>query len=162
MATFLYLSLLFSITASTRPAPAMKPAAVRAVTACAAVSKADVEQALGRSVSDGKEQTDATESTCDYTGVYGQVTVTIQRLPARPDIAAEIDSLKRSIPGSAVRDAEGLGSRAFFLDIAGAGTQLHVIRGEKDYLLISVLGFGEAAQVSAAAERIARKALDRM
>jgi hypothetical protein len=140
----------------------LKPAPLRAVTACAAVTRPEVEQALGQSVLEGKEQTAATESTCDYTGVYGQVTVTIQKLPANPDIAAEIESLKQSIPGATVRNAGGLGPRAFFLDIKGAGTQLHVVRGERNYLLVSVLGFGEAAQVSAAAERLARTALDRL
>jgi hypothetical protein len=54
-----------------------------------------------------------------------------------------------------------MGGRAFFLDIAGAGTQLHVIRG--DYaVLVSVLGLGEPAQVSEAAMAIARRACEKL
>ena len=49
----------------------------------------------------------------------------------------------------------------FYLDVAGAGTQLHVIRG-RDYLMISILGFGDAAQVSNAADRLAKIALRRI
>jgi hypothetical protein len=55
-----------------------------------------------------------------------------------------------------------LGGVAFFLDIAGAGTQLHFIRGDRDYLMVSILGFGDAGAVSAAAEEIARAALARL
>jgi hypothetical protein len=61
-----------------------------------------------------------------------------------------------------VRVISGLGSTAFFLDIAGAGTQLHVVRDDRDYVMVSILGFGDAAAVSAAAERIVRTALARL
>jgi len=44
------------------------------------------------------------------------------------------------------------------VDIEGAGTQLPVIRDDRDYVMVSILGFGNAAQVSAAAERLARGA----
>jgi hypothetical protein len=126
------------------------------------VTRADVEQALGRRLTEGKQEREGGSSTCDYTGRDGQVTITLQRLPAKLNIAAEIDSLKRAIPESSVRPAQGLGATAFFLDIAGAGTQLHIIRGGHDYLLVSVLGFGDAISVSPVAERLARKALGRL
>ena len=61
-----------------------------------------------------------------------------------------------------MRDAPSFGAQAFFVDVPGAGTQLHVIRGGREHVMVSVLGFGEAAQVSAAAERIARKVLGRL
>lgn len=134
----------------------------RQVSACAAVTRADVEQALGQRVAEGEEQTDGTASTCDYTGRRGQVTITVQRLTAELDLATEIESLERTIPESSVRYAPGFRGTAFFLDIAGAGTQLHIVRGDRNYLLVSVLGFGEAARVSRAAERMARKALGRL
>ena len=89
------------------------------------------------------------------------VSVTVQRLTAEPDLRVEIAALQHEIVDSTVRDGPQIGDHAFFLDIAGAGTQLHVIRG-RDYLLISMLGFGEGAPVSVAAERIARAAIGRM
>jgi hypothetical protein len=90
------------------------------------------------------------------------VSITIQRLTARVDIAAEIESLKASIPESTVRMISGLGSTAFYLDIAGAGTQLHAIRDDRDYVMVSILGLGDAAAVSTAAERLVRAALGRI
>jgi hypothetical protein len=59
-----------------------------------------------------------------------------------------------------VRLAPELGG--FYLDIAGAGTQLHVIREEREYVMISILGLGDATQVSAAAQRLAKIALGRL
>ena len=76
--------------------------------------------------------------------------------PAQPGSAVHLDAY------AAWARAPGFGGTAFFLDIAGAGTQLHIVRGDRNYLLVSVLGFGEAARVSRAAERMARKALGRL
>ena len=139
-----------------------RPAPSKALGACSAVTAADLEAALGRRFGRGQEESHGAESTCDYGAGKGQVSITIQRLGAKPDLAVEIASLKQSIPESSVRMAPSLGSAAFFLDVAGAGTQLHVIRDGRDYLMVSILGFGDAGQVSPAAERIARAALGRI
>ncbi len=126
------------------------------------MTAADLERALGLGFGRGQEESRGAESTCDYGAGNGQVSITIQRLSAKLNIPAEIESLKESIPESTVRMSSGLGSTAFFLDIAGAGTQLHVIRDDRDYVMVSILGFGDAAAVSAAAERMARAALGRI
>ena len=117
---------------------------------------------LGQAVAKAGEESDDAVSTCDYAGGNGQVTIRIQRLAEKLNLASEIASLKDSFPGARLREVGGIGTRAFFLDIADVGTQLHVLRGDRGYLLVSVLGFGEARQVSAAAEKIARQALDRL
>jgi hypothetical protein len=101
-------------------------------------------------------------STCDYSRRHGQVSVTVQSLQQKLNLEPEIAALKESFPDSAIREATGLGARAFFLDIPGAGTQLYVIQGDSNFLMVSILGFGEAAQVSPAAEALARKALGRI
>ncbi len=157
----LFLYLLLHLASDARPAPISRPEPVRTLSACALVTRADVERALGRSVGNGKEEADGGNSSCDYAGGKGQVTITIQRLKSKPDMTAELASLKAAIPDARVREVGGLGPVAFFLDIADYGTQLHVIRGDRDYVLVSVLGFGDAEQVSAAAERMARQALQR-
>ena len=156
------IALLLLFAAGTRPGvpPATTPK-LKAMTACLAVTRADVEMALGRRVGKAQEELRATESTCDYASAHGQVTVTLQRLQAEPDLPAEMAAMQREIADSSVRPGPALGTGAFFLDIAGAGTQLHVMRG-REYLLVSVLGFGEGAAVSAAAEQMARAALGRM
>ncbi len=101
------------------------------------------------------------ESSCDYAAGNGQVTVTLQRLAAKLDLPFEMKGLKAVAPKGRVREAAGMGTVAFFLDIPGAGTQLHVLRGERDYVMVSVLGFGEPEEVAAAAEAMARNALAR-
>lgn len=158
MPAFFYLPLLFAVTSSaTAPAAIPRPSPA----ACSLVTNADVQQALGRPVSKGAAHREGAQSTCDYSGGAGQVTVTVERLAAPLDLRAEIATLHAAIPEGALREAPGIPARAFFLDIPGAGTQLYVVRGDTDFVLISVLGFGEAAQVSAAAESLARKALAR-
>jgi hypothetical protein len=154
--------LLFASAVSTPPAAVQRPASSTAAGACSAVTAADLERALGRRFGPGHEEGRGGESTCDYGSGNGQVSITIQRLSVKLDIPAEVENLKKSIEDSSVRMVSGLGSAAFYLDIAGAGTQLHVVRDDRDYVMVSILGFGDAPQVSAAAERIARAALGRI
>jgi hypothetical protein len=152
--------LLLAVAAAHIPVVTPPRTPVRAFSACFAVTRTDVALALGRSTSMTEEETSAHASTCDYTSDRGRVTITLQRLEREPDLAAEIAALKREIEGATARPAAAFGPRAFFLDIPHGGTQLHVIRG-RDYLLVSVLGFGEAPQVSPAVEKMARAALSR-
>jgi hypothetical protein len=146
--------------------PAVHAAAAAAhratVSACDLVTRADVVQALGFAVEQGRGHDEAFASTCDYAARHGQISVTFQRLGKTLDVEAAMAALQASIPDSSVRKARGLGARAFFLDIAGAGTQLYVIRDGSEYLMVSVLGLGEAAQVAPVAEAIARRALGRL
>jgi hypothetical protein len=158
----LELFLLFAAASSTQPVVVTRHAPSKALGACSAVTAADLEPALGRRFGRGQEESHAAESTCDYGAGNGRVSITIHRLNAKVDIAAEIESLKTNIPDATVRLISGLGSAAFFLDIAGAGTQLHALRDDRDYVMVSILGFGDAAAVSAAAERLARTALGRI
>ena len=61
-----------------------------------------------------------------------------------------------------VRAAGGRFAAAFFFDIPRVGSQLHVLTGERQHLMVSVCGFGEPAEAAVAAERIARKAIRRL
>ena len=158
----LVLSLLLAAAVSTKPVVTPRPLPSNALGACSAVTADDLERALGRRFGRGQEESHGAESTCDYGAGNGQVSITVLRLKGKLDIPTEIESLKRSIEESSVRMTSGLGGTAFFLDIAGAGTQLHVIRDDGDYVMVSILGFGDAAAVSAAAERVARAALGRI
>jgi hypothetical protein len=153
---------LLLLAASTLPVAPPAPRIPRkAPSACLALTRSDVQFALGRSVGKPEEENSAAASTCDYASERGRITVTVQRLDRELDLASEIAALRREIEGSSVRPAPAFGPHAFYLDIAGAGTQLHVIRG-RDYLLVSVLGFGEGPEVSLAAERMVRMALGRL
>ncbi|HVX66694.1 MAG TPA: hypothetical protein VHA11_08840 [Bryobacteraceae bacterium] len=165
---WMLLSLLLSVLPMAAPDHALKSAppkpalAARTVSACSAVTRSDVLDALGRLVSPGEPEAEPGASTCDYAGEGGQVSITVGHTQEFLDVAAEIDALKADLPQAQLREVKGIGTRAFFVDIPGAGTQLHVVRGQHDYLMVSVLGFGTAGQVSAAAEKLARRALARL
>ncbi len=152
--------LLFLASRTPASPPPRPPIALKTTDACAAVTRADVEDALGRSVANGREHNGEVGSTCEYPAAGGEITVTIHRSSEKLNVAAEIENL-RLTSGAGLRDVAGIGTRAVLLDMGEVGAQLHVMRGDYDYVLISVLGFGSAAQVSTAAEKIARRTLDR-
>ena len=64
------------------------------------------------------------------------------------------------MPRARMTSVAGIGSRAVLLDLPNAGAQLHVIRQGSVYVMISVLGLGEASEVSRGAEALARRVLD--
>jgi hypothetical protein len=131
------------------------------VSACRAVTQTDIQRTLGRRVAAGEEETSGPESSCDYVSGTARVTVTVQRLDKTLDLHREIGALAAAVPEGRLREAPDLGAPAFFLDIADAGTQLHLVRG-KDYVMVSILGFGEGERVSAAAVSLMRAALERV
>ena len=155
------LLLIAALSTETRNAPANRAFPIQPPSACALVTRADVEDALGRQVGAGSEETEGRASTCDYSTKTGLVSFTVQRLTAKPNLADEAAALKKEMPQGVVRAAGGLGD-AFYFDLPGAGTQLHILDGSSAHLMISILGFGEAPQVSGAAARIAGKALRRL
>ena len=155
------LYVLSALAAGTRNLPANRPLGSYQLTACSLVTKADVEEAVGRSVNDGDEETLGRASTCHYATKGGLVSITIQRLTTKPDLQLEIAALKKELPDAVVRDAPGF-PEAFYLDLPGAGTQLHIAHNSSQHLMISILGFGAASQVSGAAAQIARKAMRRL
>jgi hypothetical protein len=112
-------------------------------------------------VNDGDEETQGRASTCHYATKGGLVSITIQKLTAKPDLRLEIGSLKKKLPEAVVRDAPGF-PQAFYLDLPNAGTQLHIANNNLQHLMISILGLGDASQVSGAAAQIARKAMRRL
>jgi hypothetical protein len=156
--------LAFLMTAATHAPNALPVPALpfKTQSACTVVTKAEIEAALGRAVSNGVEHKGADQSSCDYTGGDGQITVALVHSNDKLEPEAEIAELKKLLPPGALRETTGIGTQAYFVDIPHAGAQLHVFRGEHDYLMVSVLGFGAPAAASEAAMLIARKALDRL
>jgi hypothetical protein len=150
------LALLFARDTHPRQTPVPAP---RAITACSAVTRDDVEMALGRKFVRGGEETGGGSSTCDYKAAGAQVSVTMQRLGAAPDLAQEKRSLLAEFPGSTIRETTLPDSEAFFVDMPDTGTLLYVLRGGRDYVMVAILGCGDPESVSPAALRLARTAL---
>ncbi len=168
MVAFLKLALFFAAAAAQAPqapAPRLAPHALQcprcAVSACATLSKVDVQEELGRTFSGGEQSSEEAGSICDYASGDGQVRLLVQHAAADVDLRTEVQALRASIPEASFRIAEGLGAPAFFVEIPGAGSQLYVIQDQRDILMVSVLGFGEPERASRAAAALARKALAR-
>jgi hypothetical protein len=158
------LYLLSTFYGETRNPPVTGPPKPIHVTACSLVTRAEVEQAIARVVNEGTEEIDGQASTCDYATKTGLVSITLQRLTTKPNLPREIGALKKEVPEGNVREAPGF-SEAFYFDVPDAGTQLHIINvsnGGSTHLMISILGFGDASEVSGAAAQIARKAMSRL
>lgn len=140
-----------------------KPA-VRATTACAAITRADLERELGRKVSEAIAEEGPNRSTCDYSTRFGQITITAQKLDGAIDLTSAVRDIVAALPEAESRLAEtGVPNvKAYFVDIGTAGTQLHVVRNGQDHLLISVLGCGTPSEVSKVATTLAQLALKRL
>jgi hypothetical protein len=151
-------ALLLLLALDTHPRQAA-PVAPKVLSACTAVTRTDIEMALGRKFARGAEETSNGSSTCDYTAGSGQVSVTLQRLGAAPDLEQEKRSLLAQFRGSSIRDAAVAGTDAFFVDLPGEGTLLYVLRDGRDFAMIAILGCGDAESVSPAALKLARTAL---
>jgi hypothetical protein len=151
-------ALLFLLAASTpAPKPVMKPLA--AIGACDVVTNSEVRAAFKRPFAKGSGDA----SSCEYVALDQQVVaIKMQHSIQKLDVAAEMLTLRKAFPEGRMRDAKGFSSPAFFMDLPGIGTQLFVIRGGHDFLLVSVMGIGEPKKVAAGAMHVAKIALERL
>lgn len=148
--------------ATTPRLPAAGPAPqMPRVSACAAATRQELQRALGAAIDAGRLRQEAGGSSCEYEGERGHVSISLRHAVAALDFEAEIHSLKAALPEARLVEIPMSGVRALLVDLDESGAQIHVLRGGRDYLLISVLGFGNAAQTRAIAETIAQRALTR-
>jgi hypothetical protein len=113
--------------------------------ACALVTKAEIEQALGIKLQDGKKeprmQNPGVLSSCDYpTGGGGQVGVLIRQNLTKYVVGTEKAEFEKQ--GMKLEYVKGLGTTAAFIDMFGMGTGLIVFRGDYDYVQVSAMMSG--------------------
>jgi len=130
--------------------PFLLLAAATPLTSCSAITHEDVERAVGRVVARGFEENVKGQSTCDFVGKTGIVSVAIHDIDGPVSLQAQQRDIREAIPGAKIRPA----AQGFFVNIPDAGTQLHVLASAHKYVIVSVLGFGPGSD--AAAESIAR------
>lgn len=159
--TLLAAAFLFASAATPSPALSAPAVRVRPVPACAAATRQEVQRALGASVDAGKLRQEAGGSTCDYAGETGQISISFHHAVAALDFGTEMLNLKAALPEAHLTEIPMAGVRALLVELDQSGAQIHILRNGRDYLLVSVLGFGNAAQVRAIAESIAQRALTR-
>src|SRR5215469_4362271 len=80
------LYVLSAFSAATPNLPANRSLRPPQLNACSLVTRADVEEAVGRSMNDGDEETLGRASSCHYATKGGLVSISIQKLAAKPDL----------------------------------------------------------------------------
>ena len=144
-----------------KPGPAAKP-----LGACALVTKAEISEAIGKAIGDGKPMKDRTMDICAFTTPKGdKVGIFVARSSAKRDLSKALDQTRKAMPISTVREVPGLGDKALLVDLPMHGTLLSVYRAG-DTLVVSVVeaglpGKAGTANADAAAEKIARIAFKR-
>jgi hypothetical protein len=86
------------------------------------------------------------------------VSVAIRRLEIPIDLQAEAAGLKALMEGSTVRTLDDARGRGFYLLIPESGAQLYIVKDDR-FVLISILGFGDAETVYEAARELAVRAI---
>jgi hypothetical protein len=158
----LFVCALLVCAACSRPQPAREAAAPAAepaaLNACALVTKADVAAAAGLAAKEVKQGISTAMTTqCTFVAEDGTtLDVLIKRSPVKYDVEEQVAGMKKAMPGLPMRDAPGIGDRAFYM-----GGQLSVFRGDL-YVLVSMLGFPPGPRTDAAAARLARKVLSQV
>jgi len=133
--------------------------------ACTLVSKAEIEQALGVKLQDGKReprmQNPGVLSSCDYpTGGGGQVGILVRQNPTKYVVGTEKAEFEKQ--GMKLEYVKGLGTTAAFIDMFGMGKGLIVFRGDYDYVQVSAMMSGIDKKVlPERLEKLTRLVLDR-
>jgi hypothetical protein len=141
--------------AAAAASPAQPAAAPSGLNACALITKDDVAALAGMTAHEVKPGiSSAMTSQCTFVAEDDStVDIIIKKSPAKYDVASEMVGMKKAMPGVPVREAAGIGERAFFM-----GGQLNVYRADT-YVLISMLGFPVDPKTDEAARKLAEKVL---
>ena len=130
-----------------------------AFNACALISKAEVEAAVGAAVLDGEPEQLANLSTCSYkdpaSPIFTVAGLSVLVTSSDSDAQEVFDLAKRN--AADVKEVDGLGDSAYWDGVLGT---LQVVQGE--YELSVDVASDEGTDQLSAAEDIARTALSRL
>ena len=136
------------------------------IDACALLTVDEVAAVLGTAVSPPQNEVIgagdaglAAISQCVFTSTAEptkSVSVFVRRSPVADNTP---ESMRKSLSefGATVQDVSGIGDAALW-----DGTQLHIFKSEKTYVIITVSGFGEGAEALAKAKAVGEKATPRL
>lgn len=130
------------------------------LTACALLSRSEVEEAASARLSEGQSRTQTgTTTTCWFNGKNSAiVALLIRRVPQGKWMSEQMERMHRSNP--AFREMPGIGDRSFLHDMGKTGAALCIFRGQY-YLQISVFRMGESSEVAPVLKKLAGIALAR-
>ena len=137
--------------------------AMKAPVPCALLTKEEVVEAINATVSAGEARiSTASLGSCSFRAKGGgDVLVLVRLAPGKDWQSEQVARMYQGVRMGTYRMVEGLGERAFLFDMGSAGAVLCVFL-EGDYLQISLLRLEDPSKVAAAAEQLARRALERM
>lgn len=139
-----------------KPNPAPKP-----LGACALVTKAEIEQAIGTAIGNAVPHLEGKTDVCTYQNPKGnKVEIVVSRSQLKRNFSTLVDEAQKALPNAKVQDFPGLGEKALLVDYPKGDTLLSVYRGG-DALVVSVSGIANGAKADAAVEKIARRAFKR-
>ena len=147
---------------ATHAAPQAKPnPTAKPPSACAIISKAEIEQAIGTTLGKGVGRQVHEADVCEYSNAKGnKVNIFVSHAQGKRDLSTLVAEAQKSLPEAMIREFPGLGEKALLVTDSRGGTMLSVYRGG-DSLVVSVYGMGNRAQARAAVEKIAKKAFSR-
>ena len=134
------------------------------INACTLLTKAEIHDAIGQNVSDGKLNASANPAVgtpCEYvigsSGAFSLLAKAVGPGETAEKVMADLKKMK-----IAVSDAPGIGDRSFYSSPGYGMLQLNTFKGPK-YLIITMLvpGATEAGQKTSA-EKLMRKVLTRI
>jgi len=128
---------------------------------CALVRLPEAAEALKFLVPNAHWETQREADQCKYRSEDGEVSVRLEHWDMDLDADREFAALKGAFPDAKIRELGDLNVPAVVLDIPGAGTEVFVIPDIHHYVMVSVLGWGGARDVSKVAEQLARAAVQR-
>lgn len=128
--------------------------------ACALLSRLDVERATGIPVREGVPQLNTgTLTSCSFSAERGgRVTILVRRIPAANWSSEQIVRMTRGVRLGTWSDVHGIGARSFLYKLPHEGGVLCVFGGAY-YLQVSMLRITEPSRAPAALEKLARHAL---
>jgi hypothetical protein len=140
-----------------------RPAAAKqhnALDACALLSQAEIEQAVGVATSSGEHRlTIESASGCRFTMSGGGLITVVVRHPAQPDwISGQITRMA-SYP-QRFHEVNGLGDRSFLFDMTGRGAALCIFHADH-YIQVSAIGVAQPSKLLPALIALGEKVLSR-
>ena len=130
---------------------------------CSLLSAAEVGAAAGEAIKDGVILfRNGSTASCSFARTRGgRIAILIRRPPSREWTGEQVERMRRGVSLGSYREVDGVGERAFILDLKDAAAVLCVFESPY-YLQVSVLGAGDGSRKTEVVERLARIALRRL
>jgi len=160
----LVLALLFAVPFASTVLEAQSAPATKKIDPCSLLTKAEIQEALGKPVKDGKLNTSANAAVgfpCEYVvGDYGAFSILVKTIGPGETPDKILAGLAK--PGMKTADAPGIGDKSFFAFPGYGMVQLNTFKGTQ-YAIMTILvpGLSEDAQ-KAPAEKLMKKILPKL